>query len=391
MSDPDAEQSTQQPKFGRFICPNCNGVNVMPGTCTKCGADLETGQPSADGSGQSLRQIESRSGPSKRQLIIGGVLVLGLISIVMMMMGGGQQAPAPTADTTNTTTATGAAETAGDPAKARQIAAEYGGLKDTAPEGYTYVDTNEQTKDVKSFGLYSEKHNQKIQFNVWDNQAPVDNLELVIKKVPFTSFGIDPSSNPTEYTIERGELQIGSGPMNYFVGRYKLPEQKAKMVMVGAYRSPVEGKAIVVVAQPYAEDEMKLDYKSSLWLIDSLAQEWTAKARAEREQQSTAKDEPSAASPEEVEAYRKSVEGLLKGKFVAADGAKGTKATVLIGIDPEGKLNKLEVTAPSGTEAVDQALLKAIQGVQPYPAPPGEKPLQLKVTADGANLKVDPA
>src|SRR4051812_17380419 len=106
----------QQPssKFGRFICPHCQAINVEMGECKKCGADLETGEVYEDEDqngghadhGHHLRDMQSGGGLSKRQIMFGGAALLLIGSLMMMLMSGPKPTPTPSDQATTTATST---------------------------------------------------------------------------------------------------------------------------------------------------------------------------------------------------------------------------------------------------------------------------------------------
>lgn len=330
-----------------------------------------------------MRQMQKPGGLSKKHILFGGVGLLLVVSAVMMM--GGHQSEQPAQNTAATAPAAPAAEEV-----AAQVASQFAGFKGKPPEGYKYTDTSADTPGQKSFGIESETRNQKVLFLVWDNDTPVDNLDLLLTKVPFMK---NDTPKLGDIQVDRGSKIIGGGPMPYFVGRYTA-DSKPIMVLLAAYRSPVPGKAIIVIAKPFDSSD-KLDYGSSLWLVDTMAAEYSAAAKKQQEGSTTAEaaspDTTPLATPEELADYRKAVEGAIKANFnLSKEEAKKTQSAITIAIDTQGKLSKLEVSEPSGNDAVDQAVLKAIKAGQPFPNPPHTKDslVEMKVTTNGADLAV---
>ncbi len=422
-------------KIGRYFCPECHTVNVMTGNCFKCGALVEDRAPEEDtgehdehehghghghepcaeeppthhyhhiDAGTRLRTSSPGGMSKKNMILIGATALLGLA--LLMMMGGGQQpqtsGPPPNTSQKNPEELKASAD------KAIAIAVRYAGFKDVAPNEWTFEDTSAETGASPSFGMNSVRGNQKVLFVVWDNVSPIGNLELILMKVPFTDFA--PPDALSQARFDSGEGIVGSGKFRWFVGRYlSQKEKKLEMAFIGAYPSPIEGKAIVVIARPLDLDAAAtqpnsvgqptavIDYKTTLWLIDTMAAAYTAESKAEREGTEVSQKAPPPppeqkplATADQIEAYRKQVEAKIKGGFKPpADTAK-QKAIVLIGLTETGSVKKLELKEPSGMETFDQSILKAISTGEPYPAAPHTKSetVDFRVTADGAKVSLE--
>jgi TonB family protein len=402
--------STQQPssKFGRFICPNCQAINVEAGDCKKCGADLETGSipdidgPNGDDHGHHLREMQSPGMFSKRQLMFGGAGILLLVSLMMMLMGGPKPAPGPDVATTTTSTTTAPAlGPDGKPLppempkessdKARDLAVKYAGFKDKAPESYVYEDTSPLTGQVPSFGLTSQLHNQRLLFVIWDNPAPLQRLELVAQKVPFAPYAT--VENIDKIKVARGTGVVAGSAFKWFTGRYwnldKKEKDQTEMTLVGAFKSTDPSKAIVLVARPF-DGSNRLDWNSVLWMVDTMAvhpDAQTATGTPAEDATKTA-DEPLATGAQ-VNSYRNSLESLIRAKFNAPEEAKNKKVKVVFAVKPDGSLGKIEIADSSRNETVDKAVLKAITTASPFPKPPHTKDnIETLVTTDGGSLKL---
>jgi hypothetical protein len=398
-------------KIGRFICPACQALNLESGFCQKCGADLETGQMPPNAGGKSLRGMQQAGGLSKKHLVMGGAALLVIGALVMMF--GGQPGGSPPAKTSSTA-ATGTEN--GDVQKAVLVATQYAGLKDTAPPGYVFQDASKLTNGALAFELTSELKDQKILFVVLDNTQPYDHLELVAVKVPYS----DLPQNDSMKVLKNAPL-LDKGPslwkgltFNWVLARYKKKDdQTSQMVLIGSYLSPVAGKAMLVIARPIKQDN--LDYKTALWLIETMAQPLIDKSAGAEPAAGTAtttgadtatttgadqagkpdeqpkSSEAKEATAEELAAYAKKIEDLLKAKYVAPkdkDAAKES-VTIVVGVTEEGSLNKIEIEKPSAVESFDKSVEKLVTGEKLPPAPHTKTgSVLISVTAAGAKLTV---
>jgi TonB family protein len=404
----------------------------MSGNCFKCGALLEEqapeGAPGDDGSeyeqeqehheyhaqhdtGARLRSLQKPGLLTKKQVILLGALALLGLSVFMMLGGGQQQQQAPQPAQPPGLPGPEDAKAAAD--KAIAIAVRYAGFKDTPPTEWTFEDTSERTGAVPSFGMKGERGNQNILFIVWDNTGVVDNLGVLLNKLPFADY--EPPQNLGEARVDSGEAVVGNGPFKWFVGRYRsTKDHKMHQVLVGAYRSPIAGKAMVVISPPTAEASppdapppegneppVPVDYKTVLWLVDTMAAQYTAAAASDKgapgDLQTAAQgragkaEEKPLASAGELDAYRKQVEAIIKGKFKAPKEKVEDRVEVLVALTEDGRVKKLEITRPSGTDTFDQSVLRAITDSEPYPPAPHTRDalVSFTVTADGAKLTVE--
>ncbi len=401
-------------RIGRFICPACRALNLESGFCAQCGADLETGQMPAPASGErSLRNLQKPFVLSRRQMMMGGAGLLVLAALAMMMMSGPKPAPrpAPTATPAALPAPPGAAgqpggagKAAGDVQRASEVAVTYAGFKDKPPDGYVFEDTTGKTSGTPSFALSSEHQNIRVLFVIFDSVQPVAHLELVTKKVPYTDYQKVDDLKP----MESGESHLGSIPFNWIVARYpKIKGNTTEMALVGAFRSPVPGKSIVLVGQPLHEDI--LDYKTALWLVETMAAPLTAANPLPSEQAAgtTAGAQPEAgaatatgaagesappnteATPAEKAAYVKLVESSLKSRYSPPREAAKKTVTLLFGVDEAGKLDKLELSETSGVESFDNYIPRLVSSVKFPPAPHvSGGSLMMRLEASGSKLKV---
>lgn len=231
-----------------------------------------TPPPQLDGS--KLRGMATPGKLSKQQMLICGV-ILALIGLLMIVFGSMKPSETPKETTTQQTEKTedkASTATTGDSAKAAEIAVKYANFSKFPPPGFAFEDTSKITADLPSFALVSPRQNQRVMVVVWNNTGPVKDLNLLLKRVPYTAFIVPDAM--TDVTVDRGQSYIESDTMNWFVGRYTHSDDRTKkeMMLIGAYRHPSDTtKAIVVFARPYVQ-EGNFDYKTSLWLLDSMTQ-----------------------------------------------------------------------------------------------------------------------
>jgi len=263
----------------------------------------------------------------------------------------------------------------------------YAGFKRQAPPTYEYVNTKELTGETISFGLNSERQNQKLLFLLWDNWGPINDLGLITGKVPYTDFV------KLEQKVDSGQQGIGGGPFTWLAGRFiRAADSKIELAFVGAYRSPVEDKAVVVIGRSFS-DEQPLDYNLTISVVDSMAADYSKRAIKDGAVKPGAqKPEQPVATSEEVSAYTTKVQSLVQGKFsfpeIDEESEEELRTKVMFRLDENGKLVKIELVNGSGEERYDQAVLRAINANVPYPKPPytGKETFTVYVTASDGQI-----
>ncbi len=273
--------STARIKFDHFTCPKCQTINIELDKCHQCGENLKNNWLS--GNIKPANRLPVLNNALRQQPLL-VVAALILVCCLWMMMNINRRAnthhvatsKAPYQESRKDQKESQEKEST-QPSKEfsktpEEIAAQYAGFKIEPATSYTYVNTTSETPGILSFGLDSIQQNQKVRFYVWDNTAPVDDLNLIIHKVPFHDF--DPH-NDSQNDVGTGQGIIGNGKLNWYVGRYFHKDQPVE-VLVAAYRSPVPEKAIVIIATQL-DSSNELDYKTTLWLIDTMAAPFTLK------------------------------------------------------------------------------------------------------------------
>jgi hypothetical protein len=407
---PAEQQKSTAGRIGRFICPACRALNLESGNCQNCGADLETGMMPAPSTGEkSLRSLQKPLALSRHQIMVGsGVLVLGA-AIMMMLSGGPKHEPPPAPPPGQTKPADDKMAGLNDVQKAIMVAGKYACFKDTPPDEYKYLDASKETNGALSFILSSPTRNQHVLFVVLDSTAAVDDLSLVCVKVPYTDYQPNGDYRRLEKPplIEKGTSEWGALKFNYVVGRYPKDADTFERALVGAYRSPEPGKAILVIA--HSDKGENFDYNTTLWLIQTMAADYIAKHPNPDAEQSGSQDtkagtseenkakttegadkqgEQKEATPEEISDYVKKVEEMLKTKYTPSKSK--AKASMIVGVSEDGSLNKLDLTNPSDEDDFNQTLQKLVQSAK-YPPAPHTKDgsIALKVTISGGKLSVE--
>ncbi len=249
-------------------------------------------------------------------------------------------------------------------------------FKGTLPPGYFLEDTSKITNKMPSFGITSEIYNQKILVVIWDTDAPANQLELLTHKVPFTDFALIRELKNIQ--VAEGQDAVAGQNMRWFVGRYKHTADKSiEEIMSGAYKLPDKYKAVVVIAQPYKKGSQVYDYKTAVWLLDVMSSE-----PIQQESNKVAGKEQALKTD-----FRNNVESIIREKYRPPKESAKAKISVLIGINKNGMLNKIEITSSSEIGGINQAVIKALNQGQPYPKPSQDTELQLNVDGNKVEVK----
>ncbi len=120
-----------------------------------------------------------------------------------------------------------------------QSAVEDAGFKATPPPGYWFEDTTPITGDAKSFGLFSERANQKVIFIINDDVTPCKNLVNFTVKPPYVTVpgGGDPK------VIEEQHQPFGEeGDFHYYAMRYGFGGD-ATISLIGSFPPSIRKNA----------------------------------------------------------------------------------------------------------------------------------------------------
>ncbi len=405
----ESESTAAAAEKAALQCPNCMSFNPKPGPCITCGTEIEPPpeEPVPENKVEMVvfkaKQLKEKYNITNKQLAIAGAVV-GL-PLVMMMMCSSPSTPPPTPGATGTDTAAPATHTNSD--KAMQAAIDFAGFKATPPPGYWYEDTSSITGDAKSFGLYSERANQKVIFVIYDTLDPCKNLENFIGKPPYVTI---PAGGETKTIEEQHQVFGEAGDFHYYAMRYGYL-QDTIAVLVGSFPALDAGKCVVMIGQSLKE-KAPYDYKSSVWLVDQMGSERTKrgnKALLEKEQSKepdattttgTTTDQPEVATPEQMTEFLTKTGEKIKGNLTlpaeVADELKKKKSKKLrvkiaVAVDAEGKLTKIDITEPSELESVTNAVVKAINSSTPIENLPKTKDgkLSLRISLDMDKITVE--
>ncbi|HEY9714149.1 MAG TPA: hypothetical protein V6C72_11810, partial [Chroococcales cyanobacterium] len=181
-------------------------------------------------------------------------------------------------------------------------------------------------------------------------------------------------------------------------------------ILIGAYPSPVKGKSILVEGRALKPGST-YDYKTTLWLCDQMASDYTAHGNASRtgddknlvvdnsKSGETGADEKETpiADEEDVEVYCRKMQEQLQDKLKLPDDIQETlskkkdakiKAGLKVGIDEEGHVTKLEIVEGANNQSAIDALTKDVNSLAPYEAVPHTKSGTLTVIVKLHNDKI---
>jgi hypothetical protein len=421
-TDETAKTPVQADKLEKYVCPNCYTTNTQVGPCFNCGTQITAPEPEEEETTKvppataALQKLQEKTNLNQKQLmIIGGVIVALLIVGLPMLFSGGGGGPAPDTNTSTSVSAHPNSE------KAMKLAVDNAGFKATAIPGYWYEDTTDLTKPQPSFGMWSEQSNQKIIFVIMDDMAPVRNLTNFVGLPPFC----DVYRAEAIETVKQsdGTQVLGDGDFAWFLGRYNLqkPEKgiDTENILIGSFVSPIKGKSILVVGR--ALDRAKgYDYKTTLWLCDQMAADYTARGNIEKKKNAPANKgektegsetetstgtegatEKPVATDEQLDAYVQTIQDAIQGKLKIPDDVQEElkkkhpakiKAALKVGIsDQDGKITKLEIKDQCDFESLTTALQKAVNECAPFKDPPRTKTgtLMVSVSYNKDKLKVE--
>lgn len=358
-------------------------------------------------------EIALESGPeflqrfSKVQILGVGVVtfMLGFAMMIFGFITASHHPPDQTAKgggtttttTTGTQTATGTTTTTDQPdtEAARKLAIETG-FPTKLPEGFTYVDTRKLTEPKPSFGIKSERAHQNWLVVPWPDDTPTKRLDAFRGKVPFYNY------TPAGDLNQLGFPHVDSDTGQVWLARdFKVPPgpeggqpKVEKVALVGAYNPKKPGTTVLVIAEPLSK-EGNVDYM----LTNNLVTQLLAQGAAESGDDDLGSDdgpggEKEEATPEAIAAYRTKLQGLVQGKFKAPkEKLKKSefKSALHLMIDDDGMMKKMDFTAPSPKEELNNALQRAVKDNEPLPKPPHTKKgaVDVVITVDGGKISVD--
>ena len=378
------------PGAEQYICRKCHASNSQPGPCFNCGTVIIPPPPESDPTGpfakpiMLARKIKKKYNLTDDQLMMYGgcaaaVPVLLLFFLVSAMMPHpkpvGYYEPAPHHSSPQAIT----------------VATDVIGFSPTLPTGFWYEDTSALTKPSQSVGIYSDTSNQKITFIVFDDTQAMTGLDSFITKPPFSEAK---SQAPASQGVN-ASLPIGKGLFKYYEGKYIDLQDKEFSMLIGAFLPKAEGKSVYVTATQLHDTGLPYDFKSALFIIDSAASLWTRAENAKKEAGDKGDkgdeddDKANYATEDEIKEYLEKVADKIQEQFELPDGfsdeldkPKSTKLKVNVNVDigDDGSVKKLEVSTPSDSEKVTNAVTAAITAAAPFKDVPKTKRGVLSMT-----------
>lgn len=406
-------------------CPNCFAPNEEFGECKTCGHKIEPPPKEEEPSNpilaskpvKEIRKLQKKHKITNQQMIFGcgAVVTVSILGLALCVPKG--QGPAVTKKPE-----TKIVKAKPSDHKAVEIATEYAGFSATPPPMYWYKDTTEETAPSKSFGLYSEQSNQKILCIVYNDKAPLNSLDKFVGKPPHVAVERADLGNAI---ADSGEQILGAGKLKWILGKYaKQGSGKVKYVLLAAFPAGQEGKSILVVGQAFeGKTERKYDFKTTLFVLDQLASELTAKGNEEKLKETepddtyigTDDDEDDddldtedrvrkISTDEEIEAFLVKAkeeidsrlelpEGFIRSaeKYEEETGSpkKWKQVSLLVGLDKNGNVKRLEkhVEEPK-FQKISKVLEKALIDIGRFKNAPITKKPQFKFTVRLLGSKV---
>ncbi len=406
----DAEVvAAASPDVDRIVCPVCFSSNATYGACSSCGhiidappAEIDTTSVKGKAS-KAVKVMQKKTGLTKKQLIIAGAVLLPLFLITLMSM---PKPPAVVPPTPGTTTSV-MPEQHPSAEKATALAVKSAGFKVLAIPEFWYEDTSEISKPNDSFGVYSERANQKIICTEFADLSPVSNLSAFIGKPPYVEMVIE---DMRDCVVDQGKQVLGDGTLSWMVVKGKAKDDKSKSVLVASFPSIIAGKSFLVIGQSLKDDtgNQSYDAKGAVNIIDQLASERTQQANnknSEPDDDPDIDDENSKeASDVELKAFYAKVKEAIKEKLVLPDFAqeemkkekskrKKWKIRLTVGVDSDGNVKRLEKQAleEEEHEKISSALQRAVSAAAPFKDVPHIKKPELifLVKLSGDKVKVE--
>jgi len=372
----------------KYICSNCYSANSKLGPCSNCGAIIEP--PPGEWEPpeklakilpiKKLRSLQRQYGVTNEQLIIGSACAVVLPLFTLMMCFHNTSLPVVPVIHTGHESAPQAVKVA-----------ERVGFKVTCPPGYWYADTLELTKPSDSFALNSETANQNVLFVVFNDMSAVQGFENFLSKPPFAN--TSESIGLNDFKVDSGSQTLGYGALTWYCSRYPVAPTETspidkQMLLIGAFGSKEQGKSVLVIGRPL-KAEQNYDYKSALWLIDQMAEDFTQEENGKRTAEgvqntgvkTSANKKPNETGPvvfateNQIKNFLTSAQKQVQAKLVLPDGmkkelddpkSKKLHVNLAIAVDGDGKITKLDIADPSEAEKVTDAVVKAVKTAAPF-------------------------
>ena len=211
----------------------------------------------------------------------------------------------------------------------------------------------------------------------------------------------------TQQTVGAGKITegtqiIGEGNFHYYVYNYPTASNTIKEMLVGSFPAKEAGKGVLVLGQTFNE-KTDYDYKSTLFLVDTMAESLTMAANDKKLNSGTEQPKidtkvPSSgenknqvapdtqtsqgkqsdnnfATDEELNKYCQNLEELLQKKVDQSHDLQEEvkrrkngklKVVLEIDVDAAGKIGKMEIAEPDARQRTNDDLVKVITSASPY-------------------------
>lgn len=410
----DTEPAAAGEEADRIICPVCFSSNHSYGACSNCGNHIEAPpeEPEAktvkDKAGKAVKKIQKKTGLTNKQAIIAAAVLLPLTLITLVSMFKPAQPPPPD----DSVKLPGQFKTHENNEAAKKLAVEVAGFRVQPLDDYWYEDTSELTKPNQSFGVYSERTNQKILFVIQNDMSAFQNLKAFEKKPPYVEdFFFNEGINS-----ETGKQVLGEDTLNWMILNGADGKGKGMKILLASFPALKENQSILVTGQPLSkEGNASFDPTISIAVIDHMSAERTERANQNKRSGTTNEDteeevedeSKDVASDEDVKKFLEEAKTVITKNFSLPDWAaeemkkdkserRKIKAKLKVGIDHEGMvkaLEKLDVDADEDQEKLSSALQSAVTKSAPFKFVPNIKEPQLKfiVRLSGDKIKIEKA
>jgi hypothetical protein len=238
--------------------------------------------------------------------------------------------------------------------------------------------------------------------------SPVQALDRFTQIPPFSDVAGGAPSMEGLGKITEGTQIIGENNFHYYVYNYPTANNTKKTMLVGSFPAQQTGKGILVLGQAF-RDKTDYDYKSTLFLVDAMAESLTVAANTKRLGSAT-EDGPTKptvvnsgataensgkkslahadnqandnqqsadkfATDEEISKYCHNLEELLQKKIDQSNDLQDEikrrkngklKVVLEVDIDARGTIDKMEIVEPDSRQRTNDDLVKIVTSASPY-------------------------
>lgn len=412
----EVEPSAAPAEEDRIICPVCFSPNHNYGPCSNCSHVIEAPpeEPEAktvkDKAGKAVKKIQKKTGLTNKQAAIAAAILLPLTAITLMSVL--KPPPPPPAPDPNVKIP-GHYTTHQNSDVARKLAVEVAGFKVQPISDYWYEDTTELTKPNPSFGVYSERTNQKLIFTIFNDLSAYNNLDSFEKRPP----NVEDFVYADGIKSEKGTQILGEDTLNWMIINGQTVKGAPAKALICSFPGLKENTSILVSGQPLnKESGTTYDPTMAISAIDQMAEERTLKANQNKLAGNTGKEDTEdevedetqdIATDEEIGKFLASTKDLITKNLTLPEWAaeemkkdkserRKWKVRLKVGIDQEGAIKSLEKLNPDDDEDMEKlsgALQSAVTKSAPFKFVPKVKEPQLKFTVKltGDKIKIEKA